>query len=226
VGLAAGSVVHCEVADGASVARAALDELGRLGVGDRTAEGFGRFTVDHPLLTGAASTTYGTTTGQAISESALLSASGATVVEQLRQRAWTTLINEQVTRAIAGDWHLKPTGLGLTGDKPGRSQLGALRTALRADPGDLTVVRSWWAAMQGVKRRKERWPKGTSERVQDLLLNPQNVWRQLDVSQKQLGELGKPPTDSHAQAAVLALLAAAARAGQRDAGTTTKEGGR
>ncbi len=225
VGLAAGSVVHCEVADGASVARAALDELGRLGVGDRAVEGFGRFTVDHPLLTGAASTTYGTTTGQATSESEDDAASGETVLEQLRQRAWTTLINEQVTRAIAARWHLESGGLGLTGDKPGRSQLGALRTALRADPGDLTVVRSWWAAMQGVKRRKERWPKGTSQRVQDLLLNPQNVWRQLDVSQEQLGELGQP-TDRHAQAAVLALLAAAARAGQRDAGTTIKEGGR
>jgi CRISPR-associated protein Csx10 len=225
VGLAAGSVVHCEVADGASVARATLDELGRLGVGDRTAEGFGRFTVNHPLLTDAASTTYGTTTGKIAVGAGVLSDSGKAVLEQLRQRAWTTLINEQVTRAIASDWHRESDGLCLTGDKPGRSQLGALRSALRADTGDLTAAKAWWAAMQQVKDRKERWPEGTARTVQDLLNKPQNVWRSLGISQEQLEELGAS-TDRQAHAAVLALLAAAARAGQRDAGKTTTEGGR
>lgn len=223
VGVSAGSVAICRVADGGTVTRTAVELLGRLGIGERVAEGFGRFVVNHSLLHSTTSVLAVPPQRSTATVAGPLSEAGQVVVERLEQVAWETFIAEQVARAIADGWHR--TTLGLGENEPGRSQLGSLRSAVRIDRGDLTATKQWWQAMSAVPRRRKRWPDKTHQAIEALLTNPSTVWNKLGVNDARLHEVGKP-TDARSAAAVRTLLGAAAKAGQQDSGSADNEGQR
>jgi CRISPR-associated protein Csx10 len=225
VGVAAGSVLRCAMADGGGVPRADVARLGRLGCGDRTAEGFGRFVVDHPLLTAATVADAPPTRPSSGPPTASVPGS-ADALSALEDRAWQLFISDRVAAAVAGGVHRNR--LSLAGAKPGRSQLGALRSAARNDAGDLAEVRAWWHTMLGVARRANRWPNSVRQEIEHLLEQPTTVWALLDVDDEigatWWGTRWPSSKTDRAPQAVLALLTAATRASQRDgAGRDTVE---
>jgi hypothetical protein len=204
------------MADGEAAPLSDLAELGHRGVGDRTGEGFGRFEVNHPLLTAT----------QMVSASDLppspppagtLAGVDAAVLQGLEARSMELFITERVELALAGD--IQSNWLHLEKKNPGNSQLGGLRAAVRSDDGSLATVKAWWGSMTAVPRRSNRWPDATKKAVHALLGNPSDVWKLLGVSDADLSAIGGPHSaetkQRHTNAAVLALLAGCMRAGQR-----------
>lgn len=222
-GVATGSVIEVRSAEGSlsDQDRVALAALGRSGVGMRTAEGFGRFEVDHPLATaGDATITTGSADAVSPNQEAVaaeaMSPADAQMLQRLDDHAWGQLIEERVSIAVGRGVHL--TALGLA-DSPGRSQLGALRAAVRRNDPDAAL--SWWNHMRETPSRVQKWSKKSVDVIGSLLAGTTTPWDLLEIDAAAAraisGEAASEALGRHARLASLALIAAASRAAQHDA---------
>jgi CRISPR-associated protein Csx10 len=201
VGLRAGSVVTMSVAAGRiDPERAARVE--RDGIGERTAEGFGRVLLNPPeldvarpaVLTEAVLTAEAAGRDSAASAAESAGAVGGADGEQpwrppetphpLELAAW-----RRAVRRAAAARALDPEAVipGITSG-PSPAQLGALRgqlERLRLPRGE-EMARHWFAATAAVARRKTAWGKALPA-AQKLLLDADAVWQQLGLDGAQPG---------------------------------------
>jgi CRISPR-associated protein Csx10 len=199
IGLRAGSTVTLAVVDGV-IDPAKVAQVQRDGIGERTAEGFGRILLDPPELAVARPDVHRDTDGDAdddregtdnrdgsyddeaplASAPALTDASGLPdgAPHPLEVAAWRQAVRRNAAIAALEPEKVLP-GIGT----PSRAQLGALRGQLErlALPGGEDPVRQWFAATDAVEQRRTQWGPALEEAQQLLLGDEQRVWRVLDL---------------------------------------------
>lgn len=188
VALRAGSVITLTMEgtpDPGQLARVERD-----GIGERTAEGFGRIRFDPPELTcprpevsfdeAAASTSSGTAPATAATAEEL----PPDAPHPLELNAWRRAIRRS-SAALEPDALVK--GIGRLAGR--RAQLGALRSQLErlSLPGGRDLVRDWLKGTQAVRARREAWTTDTLDDLAALLLDDDNqpVWKRLRLDGEQ-----------------------------------------
>jgi CRISPR-associated protein Csx10 len=231
VGLKGGSVVTLRVTGG-RLDPAALAELELLGVGERTAEGFGRVRFDPPELTEARPKL-------AEPEGSDRAASDPSNAPDTRDAGWLT--NEphpfevnawrRAIREAAAIQALEPAEVipGLGPKKPRKAQLGALRAQLErlALPSGEALVKHWLASTCAVERRQKKWGGPALEQLEKLLTCDGAVWAQLKLAGDQSDLVLAPGRESTLRKllrveAVTVLLTEVLRQVTHDAESTTE----
>jgi CRISPR-associated protein Csx10 len=182
VGLKGGSVVTLRVTGG-RLDPAALAELELLGVGERTAEGFGRVRFDPPELTKTrpklAEPRGNDRTSNPPDAPDTRDAWPSEEPHPFEVTAWRRAI--RAAAALS-----EPTAVipGLGPKKPGKAQLGALRAQLErlALPGGEALVKNWLASTRAVERRQKEWGDPALEQLEKLLTGDGAVWAQLKLA--------------------------------------------
>jgi CRISPR-associated protein Csx10 len=197
VGLRAGSCVRI-VVTGGPVDRSRLAEIETEGLGERRAEGFGQVRFNDPLLTeklqetadAAASGAHEEQRGSADNETADLP--DGKITKDMPEYATAALIElaawrKSITEAAAA-LALEPAEreriFGFRDNKPGPSQLGALRShliGLTRQPPDPKPIRDWLNRVE--QNRADRWGlAGSLTKLQRLLSERGAIWAELDVA--------------------------------------------
>lgn len=161
----------------------ALVDLVERGIGERLAEGFGEIrlsstddSVDVRIYTipddaaGGSRVDTRTTLGPH-------NEADQQYLASVRQAAHRKGVQLALTTAALP--HVEP-------NKPGASQLGALRSvgvslALAPGPGARDRARSWLGALRDTERRAEKWNAATLDHIAAFLNEPEKVWRELDL---------------------------------------------
>jgi CRISPR-associated protein Csx10 len=180
VGLKGGSVVTLRVTGG----RPGPDALARLellGVGERTAEGFGRVRFDPPALTEAQPELAGRepadrTTGPPDTRDAW----SKDAPHPFEVNAWRQAIRDRAAAKALKPGEVIP---GIGKDKPGKAQLGALRAQLErlALPGGEGLVEHWLKSTAAVNGRQKKWGKRALSDLTDLFTDHDVVWQRLGL---------------------------------------------
>ncbi|WP_320064286.1 RAMP superfamily CRISPR-associated protein [Micromonospora sp. RTGN7] len=239
VALRAGSVVTFTVTGEIDPVR--LAEVEREGIGERTAEGFGRLRFNPPELAIARppvqfSDLVESTAGKAAGGEAVERES--IPVEKVGEQAHPLEVNawrRELRRASAG---LAPEDLvkgvdRLTGK---RAQLGSLRAQLERLylPGGTRMVESWLEGTGAVRARQEMWSQDVLDDLRKLLVSDRNlVWERLGLHKSQSHLVFAPGREAavrdylHTEAVVTsmtdALRALARTPAQPEAGTRHTE---
>lgn len=189
VGLAAGSYLTFEVEGDVSDDR--LRKIEAEGIGERTAEGFGRI-IFNPHFSTSDSGAYTkmkpkASTGSESVENTCLTDEDKPFICTLQKIALRSMISNAALQ-YAGDKNNRKKALGIDGGKPNNSQLGALRMwAMRlADDKSNVVeweanVKKWLESLEKRNATKELWPVSSLEKPKSLLLGGVEVWKHLDA---------------------------------------------
>ena len=198
VGLAAGSVVSLRVADGVTLDPAALAEAERMGIGERTAEGFGTIRFNPPELTRPAPALADTEeipeTATAITapERAEIQPGAACSLAIAEAAAWRAAIARSVA-AAAADPDSVIRNISAVTSRTQRTAL--LQQAERlAVPDGRAMAAAWFTATRKVARRARAWhigegaePGPLDDAYALLLGEPGRVWRLLGLGGSQPG---------------------------------------
>lgn len=184
VALEAGSVVTCSVAGDIDPVR--LAEIERDGIGERTAEGFGRVSFDPEVLTDSRPGIDLPTSDTAPDPSRTTAHTGVTgiaadaAVHPIEYNAWRRAIRRAATDLATRDSGLPAE---LRGIKDSRAQLGGLRAQLEriSLPGGDRMVGAWLDALASEPKRAQIWEQALPELRR--LLNPESdaIWTVLGL---------------------------------------------
>jgi len=231
-GLQSGSVFKISLPSLSQEQIERLRQLGERGIGLRTAEGYGRFVVNHSSVT---------TSNISIQDVAQKSdwvthrpsqqESSSDMIVQIAERALRKLIDEKVKSVIASNRFNEI--LGFSGGKPGRSQLGSMRSVIRFAEGNPEVLKKWWDGLLSVSNREKKWPKKTQGAITGLLSDSSKIWQSIGISSEQLDkildvtllgiEAMKTLKAEMANSATLTFLASSCRAAQKGMGVNDTE---
>jgi CRISPR-associated protein Csx10 len=184
IGLQAGSCLRVELER--PVSRERLAALEVAGLGERRPEGFGQIRINEPLLEEKMKgrlPRQRSSSGLPQPLEPISADGGEHIVAAIIERAaWRAVIMERAL-AIGLDPKQREAVLGFSSDKPGPSQLGALRSRIARlsgpEPADGPVTR--W--LNGVEdRRRDKWPASSLRRVRALIADQGEVWNALTVS--------------------------------------------
>lgn len=188
VALQAGSCVQFRVAGKLDQARLAAVQAE--GIGERRAEGYGCISFNDPLLLQTnvqPMENPGQDTPSAEQGSHLTSDNPAyEFARTLEREFWRQEIyRAALGRAADADFrsrHLKWSSTS-RGGKPPMSQLGALREQLTGlnKPQDRERVLDWLRHLQDNPRRRDRWPEGSLQAIEELLKDASQVWEKLQL---------------------------------------------
>lgn len=205
VAIGAGSVATLELVDGVSITGHQVRALQRVGVGERTAEGFGRVLLNPALLSAAQVQPQHVETvvsPRISSRDALTSAENALlrVIAADAHRSWLQAKVAEKRSAFEKVAHLGSVSL---------TQLQALRNRLDTDDafGANGTALAWFNDTAA-----KRWPEKARDGIQRLLADPdEHLWRVLDVDD------GPPLLGAHAMRSfVEAVARARSRRGDDD----------
>jgi hypothetical protein len=153
------------------------------------------------------------------------------MIVQIAERAMRQLIDEKIKGVIASGRFGET--LGFAGGRPGRSQLGSMRSVIRFSGDDPELLKKWWDGLLSVSNRKKKWPAKTQSTITELLSDTSQIWKIIGVSGQQIEEifdvavLGNETMKSlkvkMANSATLAFLASSCRAAQKGLGVTDTE---
>lgn len=177
--LAAGSVVQFSV--GEPIARSALDRLGTLGVGERCAEGFGRFTVDPPELRCVEVADEKTQTSPPAAPGPGTKPPDP-MCANVEHRALVNEARRTAERAALHDSsksHLLGLEIG-SSNRLTSSQLGALRQAVQGTTW-ATRLGLWVEGVCNTPRRRDKWDSALLELLQSLAEDPNRIWQSIEV---------------------------------------------
>ena len=198
VGLAAGSTVSLRVADGVTLDPAALAEAERMGIGERTAEGFGAIRFNPPELTHPTPPLAGadrvpeTAAAAPAPAQAKIQPDAARSLAVAEAAAWRAAIARSVAAAAADPDEVIRNISGVTS----RTQRAALlQQAERLGVADgRAMAEAWFTATRKVARRARAWHvgEGTGAGPLDdahalLVGEPERVWRLLGLDGPQPG---------------------------------------
>lgn len=171
--VAAGSTLLVRRRDRAPLA-GALRTLAIDGIGERRAEGFGRLSIDDPLLAEAVLTPTEPAAAQPAPAvpAASLDAASAGVLAELHTTARHRLVEERAAGLTRASWG------GLAGLP--RSQRANLRAALTLTADPVAGARAFLAALRTARVRDRRW-SATAEAELRRLLDTDRVWVLLDL---------------------------------------------
>lgn len=185
LGLAAGSVLRVSVQGHDD--RNLLAKLGSIGIGERTAEGFGRFVL-LPAMTEVALSEKGV---EAYSDDSIgvgesgglweLSATTSTLEVAIQRQAILMATRTAAENAV--------NGLGSNGlvrrlsEVSSPSQLGALRSTLTSTDWQ-SQMRAWLEGVKGTKNRLNKWPKETLDDLARIVGDPASVFTLLDLTDR------------------------------------------
>jgi CRISPR-associated protein Csx10 len=227
VGLAAGSVVTLQVADGVTLDLAALAAVERAGLGERTAEGFGaiRFnpaevtSPELPPLAAADEVTMASAAAPGDPEEAQLDVAGSLAV--IEASAWRAAIARSVA-VTAADPDSAIRNISRVTSRTQRAAL--LQQVERLGLADgRPMVDAWFTATRQVTRRARAWAAdgaagpGPLDDARALLLDePGLVWRRLQLDGPQPGLVTAPGREDGLRSelwleAVTALVSAVLR---------------
>ncbi|MET7426946.1 RAMP superfamily CRISPR-associated protein [Dactylosporangium sp. NPDC005555] len=190
VALRAGSVITFTMTGAAVLDRGQVADLCRDGVGERTAEGYGRIRFNPPELAATHPRVAFPDAAQAhknpipaVETTADPGGGPGPDPHPVELNAWRRAIR----RASAG---LPPealiAGVDRLADK--RAQLGSLRAQLErlALPGGPDLVRAWLTGTRAVPARQEAWGEQTLDDLETLLLvDPGLIWHRLGLDDDQ-----------------------------------------
>lgn len=197
VALRAGSVVTLEVTGRIDPDR--LAEIERDGIGERTAEGYGRLRCNPPELDverpgvafpdGAAGAD--SHTPEAGVPSAAYQVDGsAEPAHPLEINAWRRAI-----RRVSAELDPEKLMPGIDRMAGNRAQLGSLRAQLErlTLPGGQEMVRHWIEGTRAVAARREAWSEKLLNELAGLLLDdPDQIWQRLKLAGDQPGLVLRP----------------------------------
>lgn len=209
-----------------------LRDLGEHGIGLRTAEGYGRFVVNHPsVILGEISIQEVVQESDWVTYRPSQQENSSDMIVQIAERAMRQLIDEKIKGVIASGRFGET--LGFAGGRPGRSQLGSMRSVIRFSGDDPELLKKWWDGLLSVSNRKKKWPAKTQSTITELLSDTSQIWKIIGVSGQQIEEifdvavLGNETMKSlkvkMANSATLAFLASSCRAAQKGLGVTDTE---
>ncbi len=215
-GLAAGTVVRFDMTGTPSPAT--YQRVQACGLGERTAEGFGRLALQPQLLTGASvPARSGTADPAPVSPEPSPTGPRPQLVNELLLRGWR---GELRRRALLQASKEEVRELFVPKDASA-AQLGTLRTLTDrlAVDDDTASVLAWINGTKQVGRRREAWTAARLDRLHELVTDPGGqVWKRLGVT--------PPPevADQLAGPAVAWLLAEVARAQVKARASGSAEG--
>jgi len=223
-GLAGGSCFVFEVTAG-KLDAARLAALEAAGLGERRAEGYGQVRLQPTWLAqplaGALAAAEGAKVGAGDDRAAeppdvagpgnpaaplhknQVSPELYELARDLEQSALAVAV-QRATARLAATAEGRAKVLGLAGDKPSASQLGALRERLaalrpleiRAKDGDqalalahertIAPIRAWLEHLEQVPNRQEKWPAGALDKVRRLLTERGRLWEVLGLTDAEL----------------------------------------
>ncbi len=183
LGLQAGSCIRLRITP--PPAPAQLAAIARDGLGERRAEGYGRVSINPPLLDRA--TIPASKTGGIVSsdDTSTLPAAEGAFARALERQAWRTALHQAASLAGANEaFRMSSLRLGDKASGPNMSQLGGLRAVLAGlrTPTDRGAVLAWFDHVARVKQRRKRWPDATLRAFRTLIEQPDHVWTLLRVS--------------------------------------------
>jgi CRISPR-associated protein Csx10 len=191
VALQAGSCVVFQAAEPLDPAK--LAQLEASGIGERTAEGFGQVCFNHPLIISPLSkipmpSPSANTPDSPVSPEPIPANEEAYQFARLiEQECWKQQIR-RACLAIAADGAKREEHLGWVAKgeqgQPPMSQLGGLRSQLSMlrTPDDRSRILSWLDHLQHNKRRSDKWPEGSIERVRDFIESDSRIWQIVDTT--------------------------------------------
>jgi CRISPR-associated protein Csx10 len=212
VAIAAGSVVRLEPVP-IDLSRAAD------GLGLRRAEGFGEIVLDDPLLF-EREVDYRPPARRQRADGAQLApvpAADLRFAELVEREAWRSTLRAMAIARGASD-EFRGDSLHWKPGKPGRSQLGALRTMVRLRSPDREAR---LRRLTEVRNRRDKWTPGALDVLRDLFERPDAVWELLPeegwpkVDEDRAGELRRELRD---EALVLLVDEAARRHAREEEG--------
>lgn len=182
VAVAAGSVAGFDL-DG-RVGSEQLAQLERSGIGERTAEGFGRVVFNHPLLEESSLSWSSDADGTDDPGETTPAVDGAELPPVIKLLDGVVL-NELVQQRTVDLVGPRPP------DNDARmSQLGAVQTAVRGLSEFVpdNTLATWVDAVKGNDNRKERWEPQTLTALKSLANSPNVVWQVLGISPPETSE--------------------------------------
>jgi CRISPR-associated protein Csx10 len=198
------------------VAAEALAALEANGLGERRPEGFGQIRFNDPLLQEKMKGRQPRHRSAADAPPPLQPLPPGSpehaVAACIERAAWRAAIAERAL-AIGFDAERRKEVFGFTGDKPGPSQLGALRSRiarLTAPEPEDGPVRRWLAGVE--QRRKDKWPARSLDRLRALAASQGEVWDKLGLDIKSLTADAQARLEKELWTeAIVALIGAAIR---------------
>ncbi|MBD2451577.1 hypothetical protein H6G76_31565 [Nostoc sp. FACHB-152] len=197
VGLAAGTCIVFEVKEGA-IKQEILTEIESRGIGERRAEGYGQICFNDPILIKPMSTVKQNAkeNQQEITSNdftGYLEDNQDTIdyARILEKAAWRDIIH-RASLLLASDCTSRAQILDIKIEdkesKPPMSQLGSLRSVLTRlkSPGD-EGMEKWIQHLQETKNRTDKWPKGSLDKLHQLITSPPEIWEHLSSALSKLG---------------------------------------
>ena len=226
-GLQSGSVLKISCASLNDVQVEKLKQLGERGIGLRTAEGYGRFVVNHPsVILSEINIQSNQEKSESVTHRPNQPENLSEMIIQIAERALRKLIDEKVKATVASDRFREILGFG--NGRPGRSQLGSMRSVIRFSGDNPKALKSWWDGLMAVPNRKKKWPEKTQATINGLLSDSAQIWQCIGVSKEQLNVILNETLLSKenvkvlqirmANIAILTFLAASCRAAQKGLG--------
>lgn len=171
-GLAAGSCFLFSAQQ--PIAGAALARLEAEGLGERRGEGYGEIRVNAPLLLAAIPTG---AWGDPKPEQPDIAIDPTPFTRQLHERAWRIAIRR---RALDQASTVSSQDLRWTRNKPGNSQLGALRGQFEqwTGPGRLA---SWLGHLRQTANRRDKWPQESLVILDQCAARESDIWSRIDA---------------------------------------------
>jgi CRISPR-associated protein Csx10 len=225
VGLQAGTCVVFKCSGNLDPER--LREIEAGGLGERRAEGYGQVCFNDPLLTAQLAGARAEIRAQEkeTDDEFAVAKDGAHDYARLVEREAVRNELRRLAPGFAAEREQRKTALGIeigdSGSKPRMSQLGAFRSIvdrLRGTSNRHRVI-NWLKHLKATKNRREEWPPGSLELVQNLIEHDEVVWSflQVDFSRLVLTTDGMRELQQELWAdAVRALVNACVRAQKRD----------
>jgi CRISPR-associated protein Csx10 len=180
LGLQAGTVAVFKVKDG-TLNSDKLRELERAGIGERTAEGYGRIAFNHPFLSRDRKE-YRMESGGDERQSARADDTSEWASLPDEDKAWVRRIQITALKSHIGsvilaksvDRNWRQDVLGISGDKPSNSQLNALRVLVLRLSDDASNIDQWrqsvnsWRESLSRSTKKDSWPEDAIRKLDSM----------------------------------------------------------
>lgn len=177
LGLQAGSCIRLRITPPPTADQ--LAAIARDGVGERRAEGYGRISINPPLLDRATIPAKEMDGIVSIDDTSPLPVVVGAFAQALERQAWRIALHQAASLAGAdADFRRSRLLLDDKASGPNMSQLGGLRAVLgrlRA-PADRAFVLGWFDQVAKVRQRRKRWPAATLRAFRSLIEQPDHVW--------------------------------------------------
>lgn len=198
VGLAAGTCVVFEITEG-TLEQKLLTQIQSRGIGERRAEGYGQIALNDPILTNPMpkpeskpepkDKQQDNNFNHYLEDDRDIDQDIINYARILETAAWRKIIH-RVSLLLASKYRSKILDIKIENgeSKPPMSQLGSLRSVVnRIESSEDESISRWIQHLQQTKNRCDKWPSGSLEKLNQLIISPTEIWQHLLSGLTELG---------------------------------------